>query len=116
MGFSPDLIAKKIVQNAGLTKVPTMKMASAGERFDKLIELNQAGLSPRRIFDDLRDLIDSCDDDEKATKLNAIKFAAQLQELLVIEEQATRTTPTIVLNVIGNNTRVNAMLCPNFSE
>ena len=110
MAFNADLVARRLVQNAGISVLPKNK----NEEFNKILALNQAGLSPRAIFDSLKDLIDNCDDDEKAIKLQALKFASQLQELLR-EEETVRSTPTIILNITGDNARINGMLCPNLA-
>lgn len=115
MGFSPELVAKRLAQQATAPRTALSLATNKEEQFNKLVELNRSGLAPKEIFTSLRDLIDDCTDEEKGIKLQALKFAAQLQELLQVEDQV-KQAPTIVLNITGNNARVNAMLCPNLGS
>lgn len=80
-------------------------------KLNQLDELNAAGLSRIEILSELKELAESCTDDEKHIRLHALKIAMQMHGMLIPEEQA-RQAPIIQLTVIGDNTRVSAMLCP----
>lgn len=106
MGF--ELVAKSLLRSA----IPTALTPNDTEgKLNHLKQLSEAGFSPRRIFEDLRELADECGEDDRNVKLNIMKLAVQMHGMLTTEDQV-KVAPTFILNVSGDNVRVNAMLCP----
>lgn len=95
--------------------LPTQAQKKSSEIADKLSNLeilSQSGFSPREVFRDLRELYDSCGDDDKMLKFQVNKLMIQVHGMLNNEEVA-RVAPTfnIVINA-DSGARVNTMIAP----
>lgn len=85
---------------------------SVEEKLDIIRLACDAGFSPRDIFRDLRELADSCDDDEKGVRKSILELMIKVHGMLTTEE-AQRAAPTFQLVINAESgSRVNAMLCP----
>lgn len=85
---------------------------SVAEKLDHIEVMSNAGFSPEHIFRDLRELYNECGDEEKSIKFQIQKLMIQVHGMLSSDE-TQRIAPTFVLNIQGDNARVNTMLCPN---
>lgn len=88
--------------------------ASVTERLNDIEILANSGFSKEHVFRDLRELYNDCTDDEKTIKLAIGKLMVQVHGMLN-KEETVKVAPTIVLNIQGDNMRINAMLCPGIN-
>lgn len=104
--------AKNLISLA--TAQPSIKRGSSvAERLSTLELLDEVGMGPKYALHTLKDIIDDCTEDDKAVKLQATKLLIQVQGMLTPED-AGRVAPVFILNIQGDNTKVNSMLCPGF--
>lgn len=93
-----------------LKTVPQTK--PIGEKVSKdqvLQKLDAAGFSLEDTFRELRELYDNTEED--SVKRGILTDLMKVRGLLTTE-QAAREIPSIVIQIQGDNTKVNAMLCP----
>lgn len=104
-------LAKTLISST-LPSPAAKKSSEVADKLDNLRILSNSGFSPQEVFRDLRELYDSCDDEEKGIKFQISKLMVQVHGMLNSEEVA-RVTPSfqIVINA-ESGSRVNAMLCP----
>ena len=107
-------VAKSLLEQKNLQ--PAAKVGnSVAEKLDHIQIACNNGFSPEHIFRDLRDLYNDCTEEDKSIKLQISKLMIQVHGMLSSDE-VQRSAPTFVLNVQGDNVRVNAMLCPNIQN
>lgn len=79
---------------------------------DVLSDLERAGFSRPDLLAEYRNLFDRTDDD--SIKARILKDMATIHQLMNKNEE-TKSAPQIVITVVGDNTRVAAMLNPAIS-
>lgn len=98
-----DLVAKNLIQNQ--TKSPS----GPTDRLAVLDTLTKAGFSPSDIFDELRHLYDTAEDD--TTKRQVLDMMLKVHGLYANKEQ-DKVVPVININIKGDNDKIFRMLCP----
>ncbi len=84
---------------------------SVSERLDHIEIMSKNGFSAEHVFRDLRELYDECEADDRSLKFQISKLMIQVHGMLSSDEQA-RAAPTFILNIQGDNAKINTMLCP----
>ena len=110
MGMVFEQRAKNLLQQttpAGLDN-PTPKSGDKNKHFQALLN---SGFGPEDTCRELRSLYDECEDDEKGIKRQILEMIVKMNGMMTPEEQV-RAAPTFVIQVNGDNARVNTMLCP----
>jgi Holliday junction resolvasome RuvABC DNA-binding subunit len=102
--------AKNLLQKAA---PQTFKPEPSDNKNKNFQALMNAGFSPAETCRELRELYDSCDDDEKSIKRQILEMIVKMNGMMTPEEQG-KAAPIFVIQVNGDNTRVNTMLCPGF--
>lgn len=100
-----DQVAKSLIQQS--QKTPK----DISDSNSKTRELEAAGWGRVEVLREYRDLYDTTEED--STKRQILDKVATMHGLLS-PESAGANMPIIQINIQGDNTKVNAMLCPNF--
>lgn len=79
----------------------------------KLRDLQAAGFSRIELLREYRELLDTTGED--GVKRQILDAIAKIHGLMTPDETLSRPLPIIQINVVGDNTRVAAMLCPSFA-
>jgi hypothetical protein len=82
------------------------------ERNQKIAELEAAGWSRAELLEEYRKVYDSTQED--SIKKQILSDISKIHGMMS-EDEKQKVMPTIVLNIVGDNARVNAMLCPAFT-
>lgn len=91
---------------------PAKHGESVEAKLDHITLMSKEGFSPREVFRDLRELYDSCQDEDKGIKLQISKLMIQVHGMLNSED-VSRVAPAFTLVIQGDNNKVMGMLCPN---
>lgn len=100
-----DQIAKSLI-NQTTNRAAPGKVQSESEI---LRDLRSAGFSRADLLHEYRNLYDSTEED--SVKRQILDTISKIHGLMTPEE-AGKQVPAIIINVAGDNTKVNAMLCP----
>lgn len=104
-----NTIANSLLKHQVSTKGDDKDSKSNGTIIE---DLREAGFSPREIFQEMRSIFDTTEDD--TTKKQMLEMAVKMHGLYTQEE--TKRIPNIILNVVGDKTKLNEMLCPPLRE
>jgi len=102
MSISPQDISSAVEKALVVSKV-------IPEREEAIAGLKDSGLDPRQLAVYLANLIMSAKD---STKLNAIRDAFALYGINLKPENNTPVIPSIVFNVVSENTNLNNLFAP----
>jgi len=101
-----DLIAKSLLKTPA---APTQLDGPDKGRTTILKELAAAGFSREDLFNEYRSVYDTCDDD--GVKRQILDAMSKIHGLFK-EENIKPDLPQIIINVQGDSSKVNMMLCP----